>query len=272
MGSSYAGVVPGVGDSHEGARTLLSALIDCVRDNRSISDLIAPNVEGEAIRAQIRQVCRGPVEIEAIAGNDVRIDAVVTSDHDIARIVFARNEQGLLTRLHTHVKPPRFSGVAGGRVIVVNGPSGVGKSTLMSALQSIAALPLVVLDEPEQIGTAQQGYLIWRDTAPALHRRYLAAICALAGADNLVALSAADDGPTEVGLRLFSPFDGGLERCQAELLRHRCPCIGAGPDDAVARRVRHPRVLGVVGPAFLMGIEPPRPLHELPAQRVREMR
>lgn len=73
----------------------------------------------------------------------------------------------------------------------MNGPSGAGKSTLMGALQSVATFPLVLLDEPEHIGTVQPGYLIWRDRAPALHRGYLAAITTLARASNHVALSAA---------------------------------------------------------------------------------
>lgn len=198
MGSSYAGVVAGVADGVEQARALLGALIDCVRDNRSISHLLAPNADVETIQAQLRRMCRGPVEIESIAGNDVRIDAVVTTDLDVARIVFARDERGLLTWLHAYVKPQPFCGVAGGRIIVVNGPSGAGKSTLLHALQSVASFPLVALDEPEQIGTAQPEYLIWRDTAPALHRGYLAAIGALASAGNHVAVSAAGHTHKEI--------------------------------------------------------------------------
>ena len=79
-----------------------------------------------------------------------------------------------------------------------------GKSTLMQALQSQATFPLVVLDEPEQIGTVQPGYLIWRDRAPSLHRGYLAAIATLAHAGNHVALSAAGHPYEEIA----GVFDG----------------------------------------------------------------
>ena len=194
--SSYAGGVSGVGGGDEW--TFLGALIERVRDNRSIEDLVAPTVDEEAIRTRLHRVCNSPVTIESIAGNDLRIDAVVTTERDVARIVFARDEAGLLTWLHVYVKPPQFPGVAGGLIIVVNGPSGAGKSTLMHELQGAAPFPLVVLDEPEQIGTAQPGYLIWRDTAPALHRGYLAAIRALASAGNHVVLSAAGHDEGEI--------------------------------------------------------------------------
>ena len=189
--SFYADVVAGVGGGDEGARALLSTLMERVGDNRMISDLLAPNVDVDGIEVGLRPVCTGDVSIDSIAGNESRIDAVVTSDLGVARIVFARNEDGLVTWLHTYLKPAPFSGIDGGLVIVVNGPSGVGKSTLMRSLQSVARFPLVVLDEPEQIGVVQPGYLIWRDSAPALHRGYLAAIAALAGAGNHVTLSAA---------------------------------------------------------------------------------
>ncbi|CAB4603527.1 unannotated protein [freshwater metagenome] len=111
---------------------------------------------------------------------------------------FARDSHGLLTWLHAYVKPPLFDGVDGGRLIVVNGPSGAGKSTLMTALQSLASFPLVVLDEPEHIGTVQPGYLIWRDTAPALHQGFLAAVRALTSTGNHVALSAAGHPHNEI--------------------------------------------------------------------------
>lgn len=222
QGSSYADVAAGVGGGDEGARALLSALMERVGDNQLISDLLAPNVEADEIEAELRPVGTGHVSIDSIAGNHLRIDAVVTSDLGVARIVFARNDDGLLTWLHTYMKPPPFSGIAGGLVIVVNGPSGAGKSTLMRSLQSVARFPLVVLDEPEQIGIVQPGYLIWRDSAPALHRGYLAAIAALAGAGNHVTLSAAGHTYDEI-VKAFSGIQviGVGMRCDFDVLVDR---------------------------------------------------
>ncbi len=180
-----------VDGGYEGDRGFLRGLIDCVRDQTSLSHLLAPIADLESIRAQLQRLGDSAVEIESLEGNELRTDAVVIAEAVVARIVFARDSDGLLTWLHAYVKPPSFDGVEGGRLIVVNGPSGAGKSTLMTALQSHVSFPLVVLDEPEHIGAVQPGYLIWRDTAPALHRGYLAAIRALASTGNHVALSAA---------------------------------------------------------------------------------
>lgn len=173
-------------------------LIDCVRAQTSLSHLLAPIADLEGIRAQLEQLGDRGVEIESLDGNELRTDAVVVADALVARIVFARDSDGLLTWLRVYVKPPCCDGVDGGRLIVVNGPSGAGKSTLMTALQSLASFPFVVLDEPEHIGTVQPGYLIWRDTAPALHRGYLAAIRALTSTGNHVALSAAGHPHDEI--------------------------------------------------------------------------
>ena len=183
---------------NEGNRRFLRNLIDCFRDQTSLSHLLAPIADLESIRAQLQQLGDSAVEIESLEGNELRTDAVVVADAVVARIVFSRDSNGLLTWLHAYVKPPSFAGVEDGRLIVVNGPSGAGKSTLMTALQSHASFPLVVLDEPEHIGTVQPGYLIWRDTAPALHRGYLAAIRTLASTGNHVALSAAGHPHDEI--------------------------------------------------------------------------
>jgi len=210
-----------VTDEDQPSAALLRDLIERVRDGRTISDLLASTADGDAITAQLRPVC-DHCSINSIAGSDSRVDAVITTDAGGARVVFARDETGLLTWLHTYIQPARFAGVRGGRVIVVNGPSGAGKSTLMLSLQSIAPFPLVVLDEPEQIGTVQPGYLIWRDSAPSLHRGYLAAIGALARAGNHVTLSAAGHSHDEI-VDVFS----GIElicvgmRCDFDVLVHR---------------------------------------------------
>ncbi len=89
-------------------------------------------------------------------------------------------------------------------------------------MQQIATAPLVIFDQPEQVGTVQPEYLIFRDRAPALHRGYLDAIAALARAGNDVALPAAGHGQVE----FVAAFDGvpihsvGL-RCQLEVLVER---------------------------------------------------
>jgi chloramphenicol 3-O-phosphotransferase len=157
------------------------------------------------------------------------VDAVVAAGSTQARVVFAHDAAGLLTWLDVYLQPDRFDGVAGGRIIVVNGPSGAGKSTLMRALQSLATFPLVVLDEPEQIGTVQPGYLIWRDRAPSLHSGYLAAIATLARAGNHVAVSAAGHPHQEIADAFEDMFvvTVGLT-CEFEVLCERERRTGRG--------------------------------------------
>jgi chloramphenicol 3-O-phosphotransferase len=129
--------------------------------------------------------------IEWMSVNGERVDAVVTAGGSQWRIVFGSSSEQAIDWLDVYERPTRFDGVSGGRAVLINGPSGDGKSTLMRAMQQIADGPFVIFDEPEHVGTVQPEYLIWRDRAPALHRGYLDAIAALAGAGNDVALPAA---------------------------------------------------------------------------------
>ncbi|MBK8330888.1 MAG: hypothetical protein IPL07_00575 [Acidimicrobiaceae bacterium] len=214
--------MPAVSSGEQRSRILLSNLIGRVREGRTISDLLAPGADVDLVTATLRPLAVDQAVIDSIAGNHRRIDAVVTTGDVHARVVFAHDAAGLLTWLQAYLRPDRFDGVSGGRVIVINGASGAGKSTLMRALQSVATFPLVVLDEPEQIGTVQPPYLIWRDCAPSLHRGYLAAIGTLAREGNHVALSAAGHPHHEIA----DAFNGtrvvtvGL-RCAFEALLDR---------------------------------------------------
>jgi chloramphenicol 3-O-phosphotransferase len=91
--------------------------------------------------------------------------------------------------------------VEGGEVVVVNGPSGAGKTSVLSALAEVSDQPWVLFDEPV-IGSVDQAYLIWRDQAPVLHAGFLGAIAALARRGNLVAVAAAGH-PAELVSRAF---------------------------------------------------------------------
>ena len=219
---TLAGVSTGVGDEEHRSRALLEELIDRARTGLAISELLATGVDVDLVTDKLRPLGRAGAVIESIAGGDERIDAVVTAMGTEARVVFARSSAGVVSWLDVYLRPERFDGVSGGRLIVVNGPSGAGKSTLMRALQSVATFPLVVLDEPEHIGTVQPGYLIWRDRAPSLHRGYLAAVATLARAGNHVAVSAAGHRFHE----LMGTFEGvpavtvGLT-CEFQVLQER---------------------------------------------------
>jgi hypothetical protein len=97
----------------EGERRFLRTLIDCVRDQTSLLHLLAPIADLESIRTQLQQLGDSAVEIESLEGNELRTDAVVVAEAVVARIVFARDSNGLLTWLQAYVKPPSFIGLAG---------------------------------------------------------------------------------------------------------------------------------------------------------------
>ena len=122
--------------------------------------------------------------------NETRVDVAVRSGSDEWRIVYGTQDAETIDWLSVFKRPPKFEGVLGGRVVIVNGASGAGKSTLMQAIQTQSPLPWVVFDEPH-LGSVDRGYLIWRDTAEVLHRGFLAGIAALARAGNLIAVAAA---------------------------------------------------------------------------------
>ena len=172
-------------------RTLLETIVQRVRNALPVTDLVGPGLDPAHVTMLLAPIAAADAAIESIAGHVQRVDAVVSTGDAQWRIVFGSATAEVIDWLTIYERPNRFDGIHNGLAIVVNGPSGAGKSTLMQALQQIAAFPLVILDEPEHIGTVQAGYLIWRDQAPTLHRGYLLAIASLARAGNYVAVAAA---------------------------------------------------------------------------------
>jgi chloramphenicol 3-O-phosphotransferase len=170
---------------------LLQSVLARIRIDLPLADLAGPELNELRAVERLRPLASVAVTVDWIAINGDRIDVVLTSGEAQWRVVFGSSSGTMMDWLDVFSRPLRFDGFRGGRVIVINGPSGAGKSTLMLALQQIATFPLVIFDEPEHIGSVQQGYLIWRDCAPALHIGYLHAIAALARAGNVVAVPGA---------------------------------------------------------------------------------
>lgn len=152
--------------------------------------MLGSSVDAERVITLLGPPARAEARIVWIRVNGERVDALVRAGESQWRIVFGCSSGTAIDWVDVFERPNRFDGVTGGRAILINGPSGAGKSTILRALQQVAAVPFVIFDEPEHVGTVQPEYLIWRDRAPALHRGYLDAIAALARAGNHVALSA----------------------------------------------------------------------------------
>jgi chloramphenicol 3-O-phosphotransferase len=187
-----------------------------------VSDLVGPDLDAERVIRLMAPISDAGASIESVVGNVQRVDAVVRSGDATWRVVFGSVTAERIEWLAVYERPKRFDGIQHGLAIVVNGPSGAGKSTLMKALQDTATFPIVVLDEPEHVGTVQAGYLIWREQAPTLHRGYLEAIASLARAGNYTTVSAAGHPSSE----FVDAFDGvtlvtvGL-RCDLDVLVER---------------------------------------------------
>lgn len=206
----------------EQRRTLLVSVLERIRAGLQLADVLGSQVDVACATTLLAPAARADAGIEWIAVNRARVDAVITAREAQWRVVFGSATGDTIDWLDVYERPARFAGVIGGRAIVVNGPSGAGKSTLLTALQQIATVPVVVLDEPEHIGTVQPAYLIWRDRAPTLHRGYLEAIGALARCGNHVAVSAAGHHQHELAeaFKVVPMLSVGLT-CDPETLNHR---------------------------------------------------
>lgn len=112
-------------------------------------------------------------------------------------------------------RPQRFSGVPGGLVIVLNGPSSVGKSTLMRTFADRAATPFACLDEPV-FGRPPGRFTAWPETLGPHVDGVLAGLAAAARLGNQFLVSAAgiSQAQFESALadveRLYVGLDGPL--------------------------------------------------------------
>ena len=158
-----------------------------VADKESRSELFGRLVESDSRLEALRAAAN--LGVVSLAVNGGRVDVVARGGEREWRVVFGTADGVIADWLHVYERPRDFGGVVGGRVVVINGPSSSGKSTVLKAIRSASPLPWVVLDEP-MFGTVNVEYLIWRETAEVLHRGFVEGIAALARAGNCVALAA----------------------------------------------------------------------------------
>lgn len=128
--------------------------------------------------------------LDSVLTNGRRVDVSVHADDRVWGVVLSIDAEGVHSA-SVFERPSQFPGVSGGRAVILNGPSSVGKSSVMRAVVDIAATPWVMFDEPS-FGSVRMPFLIWPDTAPTLRAGFVAGITALAAAGNQVILSGRD--------------------------------------------------------------------------------
>lgn len=148
-----------------------------------------PAAASEVVAALAPVAAAQPLSVAWATMNGSRLDATVVSGEHEWWVVLAVDDDGRVREAGTVERPLYFPGVPGGRAIIVNGPSSVGKTTVMEAVVEVATTPWVLFDEL-RLGDIKSEYLIWRDRSPTLTPGFLAGMTAFAAAGNQMILSA----------------------------------------------------------------------------------
>jgi chloramphenicol 3-O-phosphotransferase len=131
--------------------------------------------------------------VTEVRQNGRRVDARLASDDGDAWLVvvwFSDLSLGEVESTTVYSRPALFDGVPNGLVIVLNGPSSVGKSVLMRAFADQAATPVACIDEPF-FGRLPANFVAWQETLGPHVDGLLAALAAAARRGNQFVVSAA---------------------------------------------------------------------------------
>ncbi len=135
----------------------------------------------------------GRLSVVDVRQNGRRVDVRVEGEHDDAWLLvvwFADLTLDEAESISAYPRPHRFRGVPGGLVIVLNGPSSVGKSTLMRTFADRAVTPFACLDEPF-FGRPPARFTAWPETLGPHVDGVLAGLAAAARLGNQFVVSAA---------------------------------------------------------------------------------
>src|SRR5205085_556140 len=126
--------------------------------------------------------------------NGARIDVRVRSDSgaEWLAVLWVAGEPpaGLtLVDVTVYARPLEFRASGPGMVVVLNGPSSVGKSSTMAALADAASTPWACFDEP-MVGRLPTKFLAFLDAAGPVAAGFLAALSGAARVGNQLVASA----------------------------------------------------------------------------------
>jgi len=144
-------------------------------------------------RRSIGRAPDGPLALNDVRQNGRRVDARVHGGDGAAWLVVVWFTDEALTRVESvtvYPRPEPFGGSPRGCVIVLNGPSSVGESSLMRAFAQDAHTPFACLDEP-LLGRVPPNFMAWQDTLGPHVEGLLAALGAAAALGNQFLVSAA---------------------------------------------------------------------------------
>lgn len=185
---------------------------------------VAPGAAGTIQEGLAKFAGADGVQVKRSCRNGGRVDVTLTDMSGAWWAVVAGLDRGdRVTFLRVQREPIPFTGAAGGLVVVLNGPSSSGKSTLATAIQDIADTPWIrfLSDEffqwhlPERYWTFGRAAGPWREG-------FFGAVAGLARSGNqVITIGTGPDGQ-----------DGWRRR----LAGIRCVFVGLTPSLAVCER------------------------------------
>ncbi|MEO6468773.1 MAG: hypothetical protein ABIP21_06710 [Acidimicrobiia bacterium] len=177
-----------------GRRLVLRLLAATSADALNHDGLVAPEADANAIDRQLGLLRDAPnIDVLNVRRNGRRVDARLRADNGSDWLVVAWASHSTLEAIESvtvYERPEPFRGRSLGLVIVLNGPSSVGKSSLMRAFADSADTPFACLDEPS-FGRLPAAFTAWPDTLGPHVDGVLAALAAAARFGNQFLVSAA---------------------------------------------------------------------------------
>ena len=130
---------------------------------------VSPDAAG-SVQAELAKFAgAGGVRVVRACRNGGRVDAILAGQAGSRwAVVAGLDGQDRVVSLWVRREPAAFAGVGGGLVVVLNGPSSSGKSTLATAIQQAADTPWIRLlpDEFFQWHPPERYWAFGRDRGP----------------------------------------------------------------------------------------------------------
>jgi chloramphenicol 3-O phosphotransferase len=183
------------GGKHEAYERLVLRLIDAGSTaGLERTGLVAESVDAAQIARGLAPLWNSIARlVTEIRVNGVRVDARLQSDDGrawLAVLWLTDTSPSRVVGVTTFERPPVFAGRPPGLVVVLNGPSSVGKSSLMAAFADAEPTPWSFFDEP-MLGRLATKFQAWPASAGPVVDGFLVALAAAARVGNQLIVSSA---------------------------------------------------------------------------------